>query len=370
MCRGVRYGITRKAFLSAFSDCNPKKEITPLFTSAMLNLSVDELETQTNSVNFVNKRFVASQKSVLVAADSGAGKTTLILQLLIAWALGKEVLGFQPHSKIRSLYIGNEDDPLIIQSLFKASKKMAGLTDEELKTAADNITIPETYSWDIFALAEQLLSSAPYHLVVINPMSNFIVEDLNSSKAPQEFYSRLDHLQRKYNVATMVVCHNNKAGEIAGNKGFENKFRHAITITRVAEGADVFRLKVKKGYFAAGFHHKFIKYNDVCPEHFYWLPVDEKNVPCKDVMSENTKKILMAIPFGPVENISVKEIQKTTDIPGRTIRSVLANLTKTGAVIKWDTEYPAVYHKPAPQDDGTNATERQNNRVASRQWGR
>src|SRR5258706_14690 len=98
--------------------CEISKPQKDLFTYDMLNLSKTELETLSGSENFVNDRFLASGKSLFVSADTHIGKSVLIFQMLIMWAIGREVLGFTPHRELKALYIGNEDDVFDIQHFF------------------------------------------------------------------------------------------------------------------------------------------------------------------------------------------------------------------------------------------------------------
>jgi AAA domain/Bifunctional DNA primase/polymerase, N-terminal len=343
------------------TDMSMKKEleIKYLFDSSMLRLSVAELEKLSNSINYINNRFLASGKSLLIAADSHSGKSVLTFQLLIGWSLGKSVLNLNPHLKLRSLYLGNEDDCIMIQNLFTANLKMAKLSDEDEKYASDNISIPDTYGHDIFELAERLLAKAvsennPFHIVVINPMSNYITEDLNSSMASQNFYSKIDELHKKYNVASVVICHNNKQGLVAGNKGFENKFRAVITLAKESTMNDCYRMNILKGASACGFKEQFIKFNDILPQYFYWLPVNKSEVPTHNADNETDKKILNAIPFGPKEFITMKDIEVSSGIKYITASRRMPALVEKGIVHKCSDSYPHVYYRVSRESEESN----------------
>ncbi len=255
-----------------------------LFNSEMLDMSQTELEKMSGSENFVNDRFLAGGRSLFISADTGVGKSVLMFQLLIMWSLGKEVLGFKPHRPLTSLYIGDEDDAFDIQHFFKSTKEMAGLSDDEIKTAIGRISIPNTYdtdSIDPFTLIEGKIRTSKPDIVVINPMSNFISEDLNTSTAAQSFHSKIHRLELLYKVQFIVVGHNNKPRNnsttdrssvysFAGNAGFANKFRARINLVRIGE-SNTFNLIISKGMKKAGFTEKMIKHNDIKPELFYWL---------------------------------------------------------------------------------------------------
>ena len=343
------------------TELSTKKEleIKYLFDSSMLKLSVAELEKLSNSINYINNRFLASGKSLLIAADSHSGKSVLTFQLLIGWSLGKSVLNLNPHLKLRSLYLGNEDDCIMIQNLFTANLKMSKLSDEDEKEASDNISIPDTYGHDIFELAERLLAKAlsennPFHIVVINPMSNYIVEDLNSSMASQNFYSKIDELHKKYNVASVVICHNNKQGLVAGNKGFENKFRAVITLAKESTMNDCYRMNILKGASACGFKEQFIKFNDILPQYFYWLPVNKSEVPTHNTENEKDKQILNSIPFGPKEFITMKDIEVSSGVKYLTVARRMPALVEKGVVHKCSDSRPAVFYRVSRESEEGN----------------
>ncbi|MEI6391334.1 MAG: AAA family ATPase [Verrucomicrobiota bacterium] len=343
------------------TELSTKKEleIKDLFDSSMLKMSSAELEALSNSPNYINNRFLAPGKSLLIAADSHSGKSVLCFQLLIGWALGKSVVGLSPHRKLRTLYLGNEDDRFIIQSLFTANLKMAKLSDEEEKYACKNIRMPDTYRLDIFELADQVLREAikdnnPYNLIVINPMSNYISEDLNSSMAAQIFCQKIDDLQREFNVASIVICHNNKSGSIAGNRGFENRFRSVITLSRESAGNNIYKMSIMKGASACGFREQFIKFNDLLPEYFYWLPVNKGEVPTHNADNETDKKILNAIPFGPKEFITMKDIEVSSGIKYLTAARRMPSLVEKGIVHKCSDSYPPVYYRVSRESEESN----------------
>jgi len=126
-------------------------------------------------------------------------------------------------------------------------------------------------------MIDQILSQDDsYDVVVINPMSNYIVEDLNSSMAANSFYNELNRIQLKYKVGTIVVAHNNKKGTMAGNQGFANKFRSRIILERIGS-SNIFNLIVAKGHKKAGFLQKVIKHNDE-DEWLYWMETTPADV--------------------------------------------------------------------------------------------
>jgi hypothetical protein len=359
----VSIGDTEKAIeiLKDSKRYEVSKTSNDLFNTDMLDMTQAELEALSKSENLVNDRFLAGGRSLFISADTGVGKSVLMFQLLIMWALGKDVLGFKPHRPITSLYIGDEDDAFDIQHFFKSVKAMAGLTDNEIKTAINRISIPNTYdsdSIDPFELIESKLRAKKYDIVVINPMSNFISEDLNTSTAAQTFHGKIHRLELLYKVQFIVVGHNNKPRNnsttekssvysFAGNAGFANKFRARINLVRIGE-SNTFNLVISKGAKKAGFTEKLIKHNDINTDYFYWLECQgSKGVNLKTTELNHTETNIYNLLTG--EPMTITEIADRLNVHktyiNRNITTLKVKRPNVGSVEDVNNKQRILYYK-------------------------
>ena len=79
-------------------------------------------------------RYLCRGGGLLLVGQTGLGKSSLAMQLMIKWALGQPIFGFEPTRSIRSLIIQAENDDGDLAEMKESVFNGLNLTDEERAT--------------------------------------------------------------------------------------------------------------------------------------------------------------------------------------------------------------------------------------------
>jgi hypothetical protein len=218
-------------------------------------------------------RFLYRGGLALLCGPTGIGKSSLLMQAAIHWAVGLSFFGIVPgdvfqRSGMRILIVQAENDEGDLAEM--RDGVLAGCTDlsDEARTAAgDRIKIATITdkSEDAFAatLDGLLVEKGPFDLVLIDPAFAYLGGDGNSQKDVSHFMRELlNPLAQKHGVGVILAHHTNKpmkgkekenwtAGDYAylgaGSAEWINPARAALALRSI--GSDtVFELRaVKRG---------------------------------------------------------------------------------------------------------------------------
>lgn len=157
---------------------------------------------------------------LLLAGPSKAGKSFLLIELVIAIAEGLRWLGFQC-KKGRVLYVNMELDRASCLHRFKDVYKALGITPRNL----GNIDIwnlrGKTVPMD--QLTPKLIRRAEkknYVAVIIDPIYKVITGDENSAEEMAKFCNQFDKICTSLQVS-MIYCHHHSKGAQGGKKAMD-----------------------------------------------------------------------------------------------------------------------------------------------------
>jgi AAA domain-containing protein len=146
---------------------------------------------------------IVRRQRTVIGADTGAGKTTFMLEMLGGIVTRKQILGFSGAGG-RALVIDAEQGLKTI----KRRLRETGLADSEL---VDYIRVPDGLSLDSdeaeAAAVEQRLAEGEYVVVLADPLYKLHRGDSNGEREAVDLMRRFDGWRERYGFALILNVH-------------------------------------------------------------------------------------------------------------------------------------------------------------------
>jgi len=224
-----------------------------------------------DATDLISERFLYRGGICLLVGPTGAGKSSLLMQLAMHLAVGKGLFGLNPGALYRAkgmriLLVQAENDEAELAKM--RNGVLTGtddLTEQEKSLAQDRIFVCSINdrSSERFALAlDALLTElGPFDLVIVDPAFSYLGGDSNSQKDVSRFTRELlNPLLHRHQVGMVLAHHTNKplrgkekdnweAGDFAylgaGSAEWINPARAALAIRSIGSDS-VFELRAPK----------------------------------------------------------------------------------------------------------------------------
>jgi len=186
-------------------------ELEPMPVSS---LSVYDISNDPNSV--LGNRWLCRGGSLVIVGQSGIGKSSLCMQLMILWALGREAFGIAPTrgKPLKSLLIQAENDIGDLAEMYQGVRQGMGLTPEEEHLLDSRIMIYRntTHTGPGFVqMASKLIDRHKPDIVWVDPLLNFIGDDISDQKVISEFCcNQLNAISHRTGVIWALLHHTGK----------------------------------------------------------------------------------------------------------------------------------------------------------------
>jgi RecA-family ATPase len=186
-------------------------ELEPMPVSS---LSVYDISNDPNSV--LGHRWLCRGGSLVIVGQSGIGKSSLCMQLMILWALGREAFGITPTrgKPLKSLLIQAENDIGDLAEMYQGVREGMGLTPEEERLLDSRIIIYRntTHTGPGFVqMASKLIDRHKPDIVWVDPLLNFIGDDISDQKVISEFCcNQLNAISHRTGVIWALLHHTGK----------------------------------------------------------------------------------------------------------------------------------------------------------------
>ena len=186
-------------------------ELEPMPVSS---LSVYDISNDPNSV--LGHRWLCRGGSLVIVGQSGIGKSSLCMQLMILWALGREAFGIAPTrgKPLKSLLIQAENDIGDLAEMYQGVRQGMGLTPEEERLLDSRIIIYRntTHTGPGFVqMASKLIDRHKPDIVWVDPLLNFIGDDISDQKVISEFCcNQLNAISHRTGVIWALLHHTGK----------------------------------------------------------------------------------------------------------------------------------------------------------------
>jgi hypothetical protein len=167
--------------------------------------------------NLLGNRWLTREGSLFIVAPSGHGKSSLCIQAMICWSIGRVAFGIKPARPLRILLVESEDDDADIKAFVQVLRTM-NLSQEEMELLHKNTRIEfrrDLTGNRFFEAIDQFLTQFRSDLLIINPLTGFCTLQLTDEAAIADFLrGRLNPLMVKHCCAPVIVAHMPK-GQVA-----------------------------------------------------------------------------------------------------------------------------------------------------------
>lgn len=144
--------------------------------------------------NVLGSRWLCRGGSLVVVGQSGIGKSSLCMQLMILWALGLPAFNIQPIGPLRSVLIQAENDIGDLAEMYQGVRMGMGLTPEQEALLDERIFIYRDTTRtgaDFVDAASTLVERHQPDLVWADPLLNYIGDDISEQCVISEFCCKL-----------------------------------------------------------------------------------------------------------------------------------------------------------------------------------
>jgi len=171
-------------------------------------------DTSHDPNNVLGNRWLCRGSSLVIVGQSGVGKSSLCMQLMILWALGLPAFNILPERPLRSLLIQAENDAGDLAEMYQGVRDGMKLTAEQERLLEDRIIIyrDTTHTGEGFtSLARRLVERHQPDMAWADPLLNYIGDDISEQRVIAEFCcNRLNAIAIETGVIWCLLHHTGK----------------------------------------------------------------------------------------------------------------------------------------------------------------
>ena len=322
-----------------------------------------------DEAELLRHRFLCRGGGLLIVGPTGIGKSSLEMQMMILWALGREVFGIVPTRPLRSLLVQAENDDGDLIEMRDGVIRGLELSREDASAACERIIVVRedcrTGVGFIAGTLRPLLDQHRPDLLWIDPALSYLGGEASSQKDVGGFLRNgLNPLLREFGCGGVVVHHTNKpasgrekpdwqAGDFAylgsgsiewagwarGVLAVRSVGSHLVFELRAAKRGARLRWKAPDGETTV--YAKLIAHSGT-PGLICWREAEPSEAPTGRGRRTYGKDDLLAhVP--PVEPISKEALRSKANGAGiafNRINGLLAELLADGALHEWRVKRP------------------------------
>jgi hypothetical protein len=286
--------------LDRLSDAGTAK---PGARSLMELTATDE---ERRGANLLGNGFLRRGQGALLPGATGIGKSSLAMQALVLWALGKPFLGIKPQGPLTSLIVQAENDDIDLVEMRDGVCEGLALTasEREIVTRRVYVLTAHERGEKLMQRLESVVRKIKPDLLVLDPLFAFMEGAVKDQEAASYFLRALiQPFLVRHNLAAIILHHTNKpptgkekvtwqnndfsyAG--SGSSEFANWARAVILLRSIGK-PDVFELMLpKRGKRAGICDAKGDPITSVMIRHahnqgmIFWEPADAKDTRVAD----------------------------------------------------------------------------------------
>ena len=308
-------------------------------------------------------RFLCRDAICTVTGPSGIGKSTLITQLCIALACGREEFGFKPTKSLKILIIQGENDEGDVAEQRDGAIAGLQLNETEMNEVNQNVMVLRSNSMTgeefIKLVVSPNLRQHQFDVLVIDPALAYLGGNAKEQEIVGEFLRT--HLQKvlgEFNCACLLVHHTNKPpthqGKVqwsgadsyleGGSAEFRNVPRAAITLIPIGV-TGMYELSVPKRGGRLGWKNeageptikKFIKQSTT--NRLFWEPASEEDAEhakirqIKSAEEDILEKVFGCLPTtGAISQKDILTVAKSRGVADRKTREAIQALVSAGRI--------------------------------------
>jgi RecA-family ATPase len=140
--------------------------------------------------NVLGDRWICKGGSLMLVGQSGAGKSSLMMQACITWATGREFFGIKTIKPLRTIVIQAENDLGDMAEAYQDTMKALQMADEDIAKIRDNVRWYREAvktGQDFADQARKLIAKHKADLIFIDPLLAFAGCDISAQKDASTF---------------------------------------------------------------------------------------------------------------------------------------------------------------------------------------
>jgi RecA-family ATPase len=215
-------------------------------------------------MSLLGLRWLCKQDQWVIQGASGIGKSSLLMQMLVCWALGRDFFGIKPKEALRILVIQAENNEGDLAEAYQDITAAMRLTESEHATLNERVTfVRETAKTHqkFVEFAERLINRFQPDLVFADPLFAFAGCDLMKQEQASMFLRTLlqpvllrtdvlwgwiHHTSKPRRDNGKAVSHEEITYSGNGSSELVNAPREIVTLRRVEGTTDLFELHFGK----------------------------------------------------------------------------------------------------------------------------
>ena len=338
---------------------------------------------RTDGQELLKNRFLCRGAGLLMVGPTGIGKSSLSMQMMISWALGRPLFGIEPARPIKSLLIQAENDDGDLAEMRDGVFSGLNVSDADRELACSRIFVVQENtrtSEEFFnETVRPMLEAIKPDLVWIDPALAYLGGENNSQQAVGAFLrNQLNPLLTEFNCAAVVIHHTNKpySGQdkrgpldfayLGGGSAEWANWSRAILTLQKTDAANVFELRAAKRGNRLGWkeadgttvaYNRFIAHNKE-PGTICWLDVDPELVDGLNTGNGKTAEDVMKhVPHDrPVAKNALITTCSKNGLGKTKARDFIDDLVRDGRLFEWQRQrksaQPEKYLARFPRPEG------------------
>jgi len=333
----------------------------------------------TDPRNLVGKRFLCRSGALLLAGPTGIGKSSLLLQLAICFAIGRPLFGIAPTGKLRTLLIQAENDDGDMAEMRDGVYRGLNLTPEEQAEAGAAVKVvceSVATGGQFIGLAGDLIAEHKPDLFLIDPLFAYCGCNVSDQEKMSAFLRNgLNPLLQAHGCGLILAHHTNKPKSGKEKPDWQGSdfaylgsgtaelanWARAVVVIRSIGAHTVFEIVLGKRGKRAGLrtdegdpvYNFYIKHAEqgIC-----WEVADTSDLDSDSKTKPGKSELLALIPeTGCIGQHALQNEAKSKEGIGiNSCRALLAELIESASIFEWRTPRPgtrdALGYGQHPQD--------------------
>jgi replicative DNA helicase len=195
------------ATLDRIADLNIAK---PGARSLMKLTATDD---ERRAANLLGNGFLRRGQGALLPGATGIGKSSLSMQALVLWALGKPFFGIMPQGPLTSLLVQAENDDIDLVEMRDGVCDGLSLTATDRETVARRVFVLTVHERgaELMRRLESEVKRIKPDLLVLDPLFAFMEGAVKDQEAASYFLrALLQPFLVRHNLAAIILHHTNK----------------------------------------------------------------------------------------------------------------------------------------------------------------
>jgi hypothetical protein len=158
---------------------------------------------------------------MLFVSHGGAGKSSLVMDAAMTWALGEPFMGIRANGKLRFLIIQAEDSDRYVGKVVDSFIYKRKLDEEQIATVRGNVVtarVRGVTGQAFFRLVSKLVDQHLPDIVIVNPVYLYAEGDISRPEFAQPFLVGLDTVNKDERFAWLLVHHTGKPAKKQGGQ--------------------------------------------------------------------------------------------------------------------------------------------------------